>query len=75
MNNDRIMMKHIEYLLCFLGTILFVQTNAQDSQNKESTINVGALQKEFMDPPAKYRMLQITHQAKMDGTLDSLKKY
>jgi hypothetical protein len=62
-------------LLFFLVISLGAETYAQDDQGKDNKIDLTTLQPQFVDPPVKYRMLQITHQPKMDGILDSLKKY
>jgi hypothetical protein len=62
-------------MLFFLGFSLIVPQCAQEPINNSKVIDISAVRKEFQDPPAKYRMLQITHQPKLDGTLDSLKKY
>lgn len=41
----------------------------------EKGIDLALMKHDFHNPPIQYRMLQITHQPKLDGTLDSLKKY
>ncbi len=58
------MMNLIKQLLLLVGLTCLVHVHSQD-----------ALEKDFQNPPVKYRMLQITHQPRMDGGLDSLKKY
>jgi len=62
-------------LLLLLITCLVAPTHAQVEQGKDNNIDLSVLRQQFVDPPVKYRMLQITHQPKMDGILDSLKKY
>jgi hypothetical protein len=69
------MNKLIKYLLFFPGFVHFAPAVAQKAQNRENTIDVTSIQKEFLNPPVKYRMLQMTHQTILDGMLDSLKKY
>jgi hypothetical protein len=62
-------------LLFFLAICLGGAAYAQVDQSKDNKIDLSVLGKQFADPPAKYRMLQMTHQPNMDGILDSLKKY
>jgi hypothetical protein len=59
-------------ILCF---VLSQPAYPQQPANPDKKIDLTLLQNDFRNPPFKYRMLQITHQAKLDGTLDSLKKY
>jgi hypothetical protein len=68
-------MIRIQGLLFLLGMVLMAPVEAQVTKKSENTVNLNSLRQEFVNPPVKYRMLQITHQAKTDGTLDSLKKY
>jgi len=49
--------------------------NAQEVNHLKNKIEIDFLKNNFQNPPAKYRMLQITHNTKMDGMLDSLQKY
>ncbi len=65
----------MKYALLFMGLALGLVLFAQVDPGKNNVIDFQALQKEFADPPVKYRMLQMTHTTKLDGTLDSLKKY
>jgi len=48
---------------------------AQKPDKQKNKIEIDNLKAGFQNPPSKYRMLQITHNTKMDGMLDSLQKY
>jgi hypothetical protein len=74
-HGDKIKNMKTKNFLFLLAVSLAAISHAQVDQSKVSTIDLNTLQKQFADPPVKYRMLQITHQANMDGVLDSLKKY
>ena len=41
----------------------------------EKGIGIAVIKGDFSNPPVQYRMLQMSHQPTLDGTLDSLKKY
>jgi len=58
-------------IFIFLGT----QIQIFGQETKTRRIDIPDLRSNFQSPPANYRMLQITHTTKNDGTLDSLKKY
>jgi hypothetical protein len=72
---NRLKINTMKYTLLLISLVLTTLLYAQGDQSKDNSIDLPVLQQQFADPPVKYRMLQITHQAKMDGTLDSLKKY
>jgi len=42
---------------------------------EDKVIGISQLKRDFINPPVKYRMLQMSHNLKLDGTPDSLKKY
>lgn len=65
----------MKYTLLLLSLVLTSGLFAQADPGKDKNIDLPVLQKQFADPPARYRMLQMTHQPNMDGLLDSLKKY
>jgi hypothetical protein len=61
--------------------MVLIQWSFQISYGQRLTIKIGedidlnSLKHSFANPPLKYRMLQMNHRLKLDGTLDSLKKY
>ncbi len=75
MNNSKRFTIPGKCLLLCLGFVLSGSLHAQEPFNRVNVIDLSTLAKEFLNPPIKYRMLQITHQPALDGILDSLKKY
>jgi hypothetical protein len=68
-------MMNLKCLFILFGLALLCPAYAQHIDENNKVINITSLKQEFLNPPVNYRMLQITHQPRLDGTLDSLKKY
>jgi len=68
-------------LITVVFVMILIQCSFQSSYGQRLTIKIGqdidlnSLKHSFANPPVQYRMLQISHRLKPDGTLDSLKKY
>ena len=68
-------------LIVLVFTIILIQWPFQNGYGQRLTIKVDgaidltSLKHTFANPPVQYRMLQMSHNLKPDGTLDSLKKY
>ncbi len=62
-------------LLLMILTLFGTHIKIFGQQTNTRGIDIPDLKSNFQSPPAKYRMLQITHNTNNDGTLDSLKKY
>jgi hypothetical protein len=71
----------IRIFLFFIFILLADQATSQISPKHEGAlkiengIGIEVIKGDFTNPPVQYRMLQMSHQPIMDGTLDSLKKY
>ena len=75
MQQDMKSIKFRRVNLILMVIILGIQMQIFGQETNTSRINIPVLRSNFQSPPANYRMLQITHTTKNDGTLDSLKKY
>ena len=71
----------IRIVLFFIFILLANHATSQISPNHKGALlsnkgsGIAAIKGDFSNPPVRYRMLQMSHQPKLDGTLDSLKKY
>lgn len=66
------------FFLFILSSTCLIGRNSPKQERRlksEKGIGIAVIKGNFSNPPAQYRMLQMSHQPKLDGTLDSLKKY